>query len=167
MFAANTGGMGGSMGRAILGVILGYVAMVVVLFAVFTALYLFVLKGGSFKPGSYEVSDTWAYASIGVSLAAAAVGGLVCRKVGRTRGAVLSLIVLMVLMGGLSIMMELKKPDPGPRTGEVANLEAMQKARVPMWLTLLQPVIGIVGVAAGGGLCCCACGGCRPAPASP
>ena len=37
-----------------------------------------------------------------------------------------------------------------PRTGEVGNIEAMQSARTPLVVLLLNPLIGAVGVLVGG-----------------
>jgi hypothetical protein len=36
--------------------------------------------------------------------------------------------------------------------GAVANMEAMQKARTPGWVALMNPLIGAVGVMVGAGL---------------
>jgi len=59
------------MGRKIIAVVVGYIAMALLLFITFTVLYLILGTEGSFKPGSFEVSTIWVICSIIVSFGAA------------------------------------------------------------------------------------------------
>ena len=47
------------MGRAILSVVVGYVAMFAAIFLAFSGLYLLLGQDLSFRPGSYEPSVLW------------------------------------------------------------------------------------------------------------
>jgi uncharacterized membrane protein YeaQ/YmgE (transglycosylase-associated protein family) len=120
-------------------------------FATFTAAYAFLGQEGAFRPGSYQVSGTWILLSCVLGFVAAAVGGLVCNEIapGNRAPAALGLVVL-VLGLLLAIPMVIASGDPVPeRQGVVGNLEAMNSAREPAWIALLNPVLGAVGVLVG------------------
>ncbi len=60
------------------GVIVGYIVMFILVFALFSLAYLALGANGAFKPGTYDVSTLWLALSVIVSLAAAIVGGFIC-----------------------------------------------------------------------------------------
>lgn len=64
------------------------------------------------------------------------------------RGSSAKVLALLVVVLGvlMAIPSVTSKVDPGPRTGDVSNLEAMQKAQQPTWLSFLNPFIGAAGV---------------------
>lgn len=134
--------------RKIGGVIAGYVAMFLCIFALFTGAYLALGPDGSFQPGTYEVSGIWVVLSLVVSVVAAVLGGLVCKLIGGAK-APLGLAVLVVILGVVSAIFERQRVVPPVRAANVGNLEAMQNAKQPIWIHLLMPVIGAVGVLAG------------------
>ena len=67
--------------RAAGAVILGYVVMVVIVFATLTGSYLAMGSEKVFQPGTYEVTSTWLVVMIVFSLVAAIAGGWVCAAV--------------------------------------------------------------------------------------
>jgi len=140
--------------RRILAVIAGYVAMFVIVVAALTAAYFALGTDASFKEGSFEPSVAWLVVMMVVGLGAAVVGGLVCRAVGKTDGAVTALILVVLILGLAQAIATAAAPAPPPedlvRTGELSNLEAMQKARTPLWVAIANPIIGAVGVYVGG-----------------
>ena len=73
------------MGRKIIAVVVGYIAMALLLFITFTVLYLILGTEGSFKPGSFEVSTIWVICSIIVSFGAAMLGGYVCALIAKNK----------------------------------------------------------------------------------
>lgn len=73
------------MGRKILGVIAGYIAMALFVFILFTILYLILGTEGSFVPNSFEVSTVWIISSIILSLCAAMLGGYVCAWIAKDK----------------------------------------------------------------------------------
>ena len=137
------------MARTIGAVIAGYLVMALFIFATFTAAYLMMGASGSFKTGTYEISDTWLAVSIVLSVIAALLGGWVCRLIGKNPKAPMALAVLVLVLGILSAFLEMKKVVPAVRLGDVNNMEAMQNAQTPAWLLFLNPVIGVAGVLAG------------------
>jgi uncharacterized membrane protein (GlpM family) len=85
----------------------------------------------------------------------AVIGGLVCVMIAKGGKAPLVLAVVVLAIGfALGALHIATQPaDTGElRTPTVPNLEAMTKARHPVWVIFLGPVIGAVGVIAGGKL---------------
>jgi hypothetical protein len=81
---------------------------------------------------------------------AALAGGYVCALIARGGRAPLALACLVLVLGLVTAAMVLNAPPlTEPRTGDVPNLEAMTKARTPLWVALLNPVIGVAGTLAG------------------
>jgi hypothetical protein len=142
------------MGRVIGAVIAGYAVMFVVVFLAFTAAYLAMGADGAFLPGSYDVSVQWIALSLVLSLLAAVAGGWVCARLAgpRRQQAGLSLCILVLLLGILSAVPILTADDTAPkvRTGDVPSMEAMMSAKTPLWIALVTPVLGVLGVVAGG-----------------
>jgi hypothetical protein len=139
--------------RAILGVIVGYVVMAVVLFCSLTASYLFLGADRTFQPGSYEVTGMWLAFFLGFSFIAALVGGKVCRIVGGGWLAVMGLVAVVVVLGGVSAIyatLAAAGSAPVSRTGGTSNLQAMMNAKQPLSVSFALPAISAVGVLLGG-----------------
>jgi hypothetical protein len=140
------------MGRAILAVVLGYLTMFVIVFVCFTGAYLGLGADGAFEEGTYAPSIIWLAMSIVVGFVAACFGGNVCARVASRPRPLYALAVLILLFGALSAagaMME--GGEPGVRSGDVGNFEAMTKAVMPAWIAILNSIIGAIGVFMGGG----------------
>ncbi len=140
------------MGRKILGVIVGYISMAAFVFISFTILYLILGTEGSFEPGSYRISATWLFASIILSIIAAVLGGYICTLIAKNKKTafvlagivlVLGLVLAIPSLGGYSEVSELV------RDGSLSNMEAMQNAKQPDAILLLNPVIGAIGILLG------------------
>ena len=139
------------MVRAVLSVIAGYAAMFLVVFASFSAAYLAMGTERAFRPGTYEVSGLWLAVSFVLSVGAAAVGGRLCAALSRSGKAPWALAGLVLVLGLLMAVpvMQASRQNPEPRTAAVGNLEAMSRARQPVWVALLNPRVGFVGVLVG------------------
>lgn len=142
------------MVRAILGVIVGYVVMALLVFLTFSVAYLAMGADAAFKPASYEASLFWIIVSFVLGLVAALVGGYTCAVIARGRRAPQVLAGLVLVLGILVAIPALRANDTRSvaRSGNVSNMEAMQKARTPGWVALINPLIGAVGVLVGAGL---------------
>jgi hypothetical protein len=139
------------MGRAIVSVVVGYVAMFAALFLLFSGLYLLLGQELSFQPSSYEPSVLWTVVSFALGVGAAVLGGYVCAWIARkaTPPKVLAGVVLVVgLLSAIPVVMAAATPA-GARTGEVGNLDAMMKAKQPAWVALANPFVGLAGVLLG------------------
>jgi hypothetical protein len=139
------------MGRAILSVVVGYVAMFAAIFLLFSGLYLALGQELSFRPGTYEPSVLWTAVSFGLGVLSAVLGGYVCARIARTATPpkVLAGVVLVIgLLSAVPALMAAASPAE-VRTGEVSNLDAMMKAKQPVWVALVNPFVGAVGVLIG------------------
>ncbi len=143
------------MARAIIAVIVSYVLMFVLVFIAFTCLYLVLGADGAFKPGSYDASNLWMALSIAIDLVIAILAGLICAAIAKGGRAHVALAVVVVVIGLLlvipTIMVHNAKPTLA-HTGNVSNMEAMQRARQPIWAPFLFPFVGAAGVLIGGRL---------------
>ena len=142
------------MARSILAVVVGYAALALLIFVTFTALYLVLGADRSFAPGSYDASTLWVAASFPLGVAASVVAGYVCGSIargGRAPRVLAGVVLVLGLLFAVPVLRAANAPLPA-RTGDVSNTEAMQWARQPSWVALVNPFIGAVGVLAGAGL---------------
>lgn len=140
------------MGRSILAVILGYVVMFVVVFLTFSGAYLVMGTDGAFQPGTYEASTQWLVVSFILAFIAAIAGGCTAVWIARKMAPAYVLAGIALVLGfAMAGAMAMAPADSRPtvRTGDVPNLEAMQNARQPMWVALLNPLLGAIGVVVG------------------
>ncbi len=141
------------MVRSIVAVVAGYVVLALCIFVSFTALYLILGAEGSFQPNSYNVSMTWIVASFILGLVAAIIAGFACGAIARSSKPPLVLAGIVLILGiifAIPVLTSSNDPALAVREGNVGNLEAMQKAKQPGWIALLNPIVGAIGIAIGG-----------------
>ena len=141
--------------RSVLGVIVAYILTFILQVAAFMTIYKLVGADWSFKPASYQASTRWTAMQFVVILATCIIGGLICAVIAKGGKAplVLAAVVLVLGFALAALGTALRPADTGEvRTGSVPNMEAMSKARHPMWVVFLGPVVGAVGVVIGGKL---------------
>jgi len=139
------------MGRVIGAAVVGYAVTFLVLFILFTGAYVLLGPDRAFQPESYDVSMLWNTLGVVVSFVAALIGGMVSVAIARDSRGPKALAVLVLMIGILfAIPVMRQAPNSEPRTAAVGNMEAMGKARQPLWAALLNPVIGVLGVMIGG-----------------
>jgi hypothetical protein len=141
---------GYTMGKKILGVILGYVVMFAIVFVGLNVAYLTMGADRAFQAGLYEPSMLWNIVFLSVGIAAAIAGGVFCRWFTKSCGATMSLAALVFVVGALGFILQDSEEDPGPRSGDVSIIEAMTKAQQPMWAAIANPIVGVMGVMVGG-----------------
>lgn len=143
------------MVRSIVGVIVGYVSAFILQVIVFMGLYSAMGPDRSFKPASFDASTRWTLAQFAVIFVTSAIAGLICAMISQGGKAPLVLAAVILVLGiALGALATSMRPTDTHevRTGNVPNMEAMSKARHPMWVIFLGPVIGALGAAAGGKL---------------
>ncbi len=143
------------MARKIIGLIAGFAAMEIFLFVTFAILYQFLGADGSFRPGTFNITTTWAVFSIILSLLGAVDGGLVCMLVAKHKGTVLVLASFVLVFGISSAIPKISIPVAGSdqiRVGYISGIEAMRKAIQPVSVLLITPVISAAGIFLGGSL---------------
>jgi hypothetical protein len=139
------------MARKILGVIVGFVVMQVLLFLTFSVAYLALGANHAFKPGTYNVSLRWAALSFVLGLIAAIVGGYTCALIARSTRAAQVLAGLVLVWGVVLAIPAITGSDtrPNTRPADVPNMQAMMNVRTPVWVAILNPIVGVVGVLVG------------------
>jgi hypothetical protein len=136
--------------KSILGVIVGYIVMAIFSFAIFSCAYLGLGVERVFEAESYHVSTIWMVIMIAFALIGGILGGWVCAAISKSKGACMAFAGIVLALGLIvSIMTKMKDHPETARTGDVPNLEAMQKAQTPTWLCLLNPVLCAAGVLLG------------------
>src|SRR5262245_38725508 len=131
-------------------VILGYLAMAIAIFGMFTLAYVFVGADGAFQASSFEVSPLWMCVWFVVNLFAAVIGGWVCTLISQDPKAIMGLAVVVLMLGLVFALTAMTNGDRGlVRDSNVRNLGAMMKANEPSWMLLATPAIGVAGVFAG------------------
>jgi hypothetical protein len=138
------------MGRLIGSVIVGYLVIFVAVFATFSAAYVAIGADGAFRPGSYDVSMTWIILGTVLSFGAAWLGGRICLAIAKDAKGPKALAAVVLILGILFAIPAMKPPPSEPRPAGAAMMDAMQRARTPLWVALLNPVIGVLGVLVGG-----------------
>lgn len=138
----------------ILGVIAGYVAIVAFMFITFSLLYFAIGADMAYDPGTYNVSMLWIVVSGILGLIAAVIGGYICKRISGSSGTVQVFAGIVLLLGlTIGLMQAFSTPaSQEPRTSDVSNMEAMQKSVQPVWVALLNPFLGAIGILAGGAL---------------
>jgi hypothetical protein len=141
--------------RSAIGVIVGYILMFILQVVAFMTIYTMMGADWSFEPASYQASMRWTVMQFVVVFVTAAIAGLICAIIARGGKATLMLAAVVLVLGfalGAATIAMRPADTHEVRTGNVANMEAMSKARHPMWVVFLGPVIAAVGVVAGGKL---------------
>jgi hypothetical protein len=143
------------MARAIIAVVVSYLLMFVLVFVAFTCMYLLLGADGAFKPGSYDASSLWTGLAFVVDFVIAIIAGWICVAIAKTHKASLGLAITVFVLGMLlaipAVMVHNSKPDM-VRSGSVSNMEAMQRAKQPIWVSFVFPFIGAAGALIGGKL---------------
>jgi hypothetical protein len=143
------------MGRVIGSAVAGYAAMFVCIFVLMTVAWLVMGVDGAFRPGVWDVTSTWLVLMILAAGVAAIAGGYVTATISPDARAIKILIGIVIVLGivsALPVIMQSAPPPELPRPDELPMFEAMSKGQQPLWLALLNPLIGVVGVIAGGKL---------------
>jgi hypothetical protein len=141
------------MARSIIAVIVSYILMFVFTFLAFTCMYLMLGADGAFKPGTYDASTLWLAISFGGYLVIAIIGGLICALIAKGGRAPVALAIVVLVLGLLLAIPSIMKAKPDMvRIGSVSNMQAMQRAKQPIWVPLLFPFIVAAGVLIGGKL---------------
>ena len=137
--------------RKIIGAVVGYVVFTFCLFALFSGLYAILGTTGSFESGNYNITITWILAGFVVFFVGGSVSGFVYSAIARAGSPVVMVGVILVV--GILIAISQVVSDPGVtvrEAGEVAMMDAMNKARQPAWVLFLNPVFSAVGAFVGG-----------------
>ena len=138
-----------------MGVIVGYLTMALGVFVLLTVAYVSLGETGAFVSGTYDVTTMWIGTSFVLGFAAAVLGGYVAGTIGQHERAVEALLVVVMVLGAVAAIGVVLSREPSRgagRAGAGSSIEAMQRAKQPIWVALLNPVVGACGVWIGGRL---------------
>lgn len=142
------------MMRFIGAIVLGYIVMAVCVMAIFAAAYPMLGVDRLFEPGTYEAASGWIALSFAIGLVAAMIGGNVCARIAPASSASVWLAGIVLVLGGLMAIPVIRSDDPsrgGVRPPTITMDDAMTNARQPVWVALLNPLVGAFGVLVGAG----------------
>jgi len=125
--------------RAALGVIVSFVTMSMFVLALSLAPWFALGQDTVLEPGSFESTALFNAYAIALGILGAVFAGWLCVMIGRSRTAVLVLAVLCFAGGLMNVVMQHRKPDPGPRLDGLTVMEAVNLRKEPDWFTLLMP----------------------------
>lgn len=140
------------MVRYILGIVTGYISIVVFIFITFTLLYWLLGADGAFTPGTYNVSMTWIIFSLVLGFIGAVIGGYIAVKIAKHFNAGLILAAVVFILGVIMAIPALNMDEEKKnimRDSSVSNMEAMQKAQQPEFILIINPLLGAIGAIAG------------------
>lgn len=138
--------------RKFLGALGGYVVYFFLVFLLFTGLSVVLGPDRLFRPGNYDPSMMWVIGALVIGLISAVTGGYVAAVIGKS-GAIKIMAGIVVLIGVL-VFVQLFRDDTAvePRTVDLPTMEAMFKAREPLWFAAVNPLLLVIAVFAGGSL---------------
>ena len=142
------------MVRFVSAIVAGYVVMIIAVMAIFAVAYPMLGVDRLFEPGTYEAAKGWIALSFAIGLLAAMIGGTVCARIAPASAAPVWLAGVVLVLGALMAIPVITGDDAargGVRPAGITMSEAMAHARQPVWVALLNPLVGALGVLAGAG----------------
>ena len=138
--------------RKIWGAVVGYIAYFFCLYLLFAGVSSLLGPDRLFLPGNYDPSLLWILSAFILGVIVAALGGYVAALIGKS-GAVKIMAGLVVLIGVLVFALLLRENRAAePRTVDLPTMDAMFKAREPLWVAGVNPFLLVIAVFTGGSL---------------
>ena len=138
--------------RKILGAVAGYIVNFFSVFLLFTGLSVALGPDRLFLPGNYEPSMMWIIGALIIGFISAMAGGYVAALIGKS-GAVKIMAGIVVLIGVIVFVLLFRETRAvETRTVDLAVMEAMFKAREPLWFAAVNPLLVVIAVFTGGAL---------------
>ena len=140
------------MGKIIGSIVVGYITLFVLVFVLFSIAWMLLGADGALQPGVWNVSFAWVASSIVVGLVAAVAGGWVCAAIAKDVRGPNGLAVVVIVLGlamALPVLFGNAEAATTARPDTVGMFEAMQNAKQPVWIALLNPLLGAAGVLIG------------------
>lgn len=139
------------MVRKILGVIIGYLVMVIFMAICFLGGFLLLTPERAMEPNSFVPSTLWIIISFIISLLGALIGGFLCKLISRSSGTVLIFAGIIFVSGLVLAFTYLALPKPDDiRTVNFPAIEAFARGVQPVWVAFVNPIIGAFGIIMGG-----------------
>lgn len=130
----------------------GYVVMFISVMILMTLSWFILGADGAFKPGVWEVTGLWLFLMIASAAIAAVAGGYTASAISsddRVPKVLIAVVVVMGVLSALPLILGSVPTPPLPRPDELPMMEAMTNGIQPLWIALLNPLVGAAGVLAG------------------
>ncbi len=147
------------MVRATVGVIVAFVLMALFVLAFSMGIWFALGIDGVLRPGVFAGTALLNIYSVLAALLGAVIAGWLCAKISRSQTALIVFAALCFVLGTVNAIMQLNKPDPGPRARahgsaghreeEGANLVHIPHARprIRQFAAQRPPYVGLSGQA--------------------
>lgn len=132
------------------GVIVGFVVAFVVVMVTFFVAMTALGPEGTYKAGTYWTTDAFNVITLIGGTIGAALGGLLCGLISRSRTALMVFVSLIVVTGLLGAVMQMNKPDPPPAAAPPTFKEIAEHGKEPTWYAFTKVALGAGGVLVGG-----------------
>lgn len=154
------------MGRAIIAIIVSFLAVNLLIMAMFFVVMMALGLEGTLRPGEYWTTTTFnVIVLIGGTIIAAA-GGALCAVIAKSWRPALVVAGLMLAFGLVGAFQNSKKPDPPARPAAMEGesereytmhmLEEMPKhGKEPVWFSFTTPIVGALAFLGGARLVGC------------
>ncbi len=142
--------------RAILSVIVGFVAMFAFVVVTMTVTWFALGSDFAFNEGTYEASTGWSVVSIALGLIAAVLGGLVTASISRTATPFKVLAAIVFVFGLVEAVSYQMRDAPADETeqavpvDELTVWQAATTTKPQVWYSFALPFVGCAGVIIGG-----------------
>lgn len=137
--------------RSVIAVIASYIAMAIVVMALFSGMWFGLGLDRLLKPGSYQGSIIITILAPAITVLAGLFGGWMCAKIARGTKPVLVLAGIVLALGGVMAAFTLQKPYPAdPRPAGMTVQQFMKIGREPDWFAIANPIIGAAAILVGG-----------------
>lgn len=139
------------MPRGLGAVVVGFLAMMLLVFVLFSVAYTVMGEDRAFFPGLFAVTPLWSLVTLEINLVGGLVAGELCVVVSRGPKAPFVLAMAVLLLGVVSALPSVRAAGAPHlrRPAGVGPMEALAMARQPAWLLALTPVAGALGVLLG------------------
>lgn len=137
--------------RSIIAVIATYVAMGIIIMALFMGMWFGLGPDRLLQPGSFKGGIVITILAPSITIIAGLFGGWMCAKIGRSGKPVMALACLVLVLGLTMAYFTLQKPYPAdPRPAGMTVKQIMEIGREPTWVAISNPIIGAAAVLAAG-----------------
>lgn len=140
------------MRRAVLGAVAGWLAMSALVMLGFTLGPLLLGLERVFEPGTYQATPLWIALAALIGLGGALAGGWIAARIGRSRGPLIALAVLVVVgtVVNEARAVRTRGVEPAARPAGQSVLDALsaarEHAREPLITRIGNPIAGLLGL---------------------
>jgi len=132
--------------RAVLGVVVSFVAMSVTVLAFSLAPWYVFGVDRVLEAGRFDSTVLFTSYALVVGVLGGVFAGWLCATIARSQIAVYVLAALCASAGLANHFGQHHKPEPGPRPPGVSVMEAVEQRKEPDWFTLMTPALGVKGL---------------------